>query len=187
MEPDQLLSRALARKGLKAQFASVSFAAPTLPRIAAAFASWIDELVPDAESGGAPLLDTCLATAIDAFESAPPEELGSTEQMRRFVIGLLRHVHRLNRVTIVSGKGRKAVGWDPLRDGPLALWAERVGRSGIRAVASPLTTVSDAAIRQVLMARILTLAEVEWMEGVSGHPADNATPERLYAVLAGAA
>lgn len=156
----------------------IFFAWPVLRPITDRLASFTGRSIPG--ETGSPLLHECLYDAIRSYRETPVEEVGTADQMRRFVRGLLQRIQRVASVTVIAvDSGAK---WDPLLDVPIEDWIETHG-GRVDIVEAPLTTASDAAVRQMIVSRILSMQDLEWIEGVATHPLETPPVKRLYQVF----
>lgn len=111
-----------------------------------------------------PLFARCLLEAVRSYEQTDTSRLGDTEQMRRYLRGLLMHAADLNDYHIVVNRGSRQSVWDPF-ECSLRQWLDDSNaKAPDDVVRARYSSAADNSIRLMVMARIIGFRDVEWIE-----------------------
>lgn len=169
MEPNEkLLASIAARHKLGSLLKEVFFAWPNLRTATLRLMDYMGDVIPSKEGGL--LSEKCIIAATDEYLAVHHDKAGTTEQMRAFLRGLLKYATEINNYHVVISVDRKQHVWDPLSDKAVTEWVAGFGAKH-EVVESRYSTATDSGFRQMLVARIIGLRDVEWIEdGEIGDP-----------------
>ena len=153
-----ILEEIAAQGEMKKALGAIFFAWPNLKHSTLKLMEYMGDILPDSQ--GDLLFRKCLKSAVNEYSNTPATEAGTEAQMVRFLRGLMVHVPELAGVTVVNKESQQV--WEPF-DKTLIEFAGG-DKDSLELVRSKPFESQDQSLRLMMLARIITTRDLQWID-----------------------
>lgn len=161
----EILDKVAAKAELKKPLKDIFQAWENLYQITLNLVNYMGDIVP--AKSGKPLLEVCLANAVNAFHDVSATEFGTAAQMVAYIRGLLKETPSVVHSSLGT-TGDDPVLWEPFLQ-PISTFQDTYPNL-IKIYEDPYADVKDNSVRLMILARIINVRDLYWIDRYDSLP-----------------